>query len=183
MMVVILLFTWKFWWVLSLCASKCEWYTKMKGFWCILDCPSQSPCKDVTLFRLFVCAQVEFSVENSTFHLLVDGVRVPDGQLPGNEGLSLRLRNPVYLGGHPKTKTTKVHIKLEQSYHSLLICIFLLTTATKLKKNNPSNMFIWKVKCFREHIKRWPRPFLFGSSGTRHSRRQRHRLFTGFQNE
>ncbi|XP_027884785.1 laminin subunit alpha-3 [Xiphophorus couchianus] len=52
---------------------------------------------------------VEFSVENSTFHLLVDGVRVPDGQLPGNEGSSLRLRNPVYLGGHPKKKTTKGH--------------------------------------------------------------------------
>ncbi|XP_007550697.1 laminin subunit alpha-3 isoform X2 [Poecilia formosa] len=51
---------------------------------------------------------VEFSVENSTFHLLVDGVRVPDGQLPGNEGSSLQLRSPVYLGGHPQRKTTKV---------------------------------------------------------------------------
>ncbi|XP_054904288.1 laminin subunit alpha-3-like isoform X2 [Poeciliopsis prolifica] len=38
---------------------------------------------------------VEFSVENSTFHLLVDGVRAPDGQLPGNEGSSLRLRKDV----------------------------------------------------------------------------------------
>lgn len=106
-----------------------------------------------------VCAQVEFSVENSTFHLLVDGVRVPDGQLPGNEGLSLRLRNPVYLGGHPKKKTTKVHIKLEQSYHSLLICIFLLTTATKLKKKQPIKHVYMKGQMFPRAYKKMTSAF------------------------
>ncbi|XP_051232166.1 laminin subunit alpha-3 isoform X2 [Dicentrarchus labrax] len=53
--------------------------------------------------------RVEFSVENSTFHLLVDGVRVTDGHLPNNEGSSLDLHNPVYLGGDPTSKTTKGH--------------------------------------------------------------------------
>lgn len=49
--------------------------------------------------------QVEFSVEKSTFHLLVDGVRVTDGQLPNDEGSSLDLDNPIYLGGDPGANT------------------------------------------------------------------------------
>ncbi|XP_078114223.1 laminin subunit alpha-3 [Sander vitreus] len=53
--------------------------------------------------------RVEFSVEKSTFHLLVDGFRVTDGHLPNNEGSSLDLHNPAYLGGDPKSKTTKGH--------------------------------------------------------------------------
>ncbi|XP_062251833.1 laminin subunit alpha-3-like [Platichthys flesus] len=53
--------------------------------------------------------RVEFSVEKSTFHLLVDGVRVVDGRLPNNEGSSLDLHNPVYLGGDLKGRTTKGH--------------------------------------------------------------------------
>ncbi|XP_039668362.1 laminin subunit alpha-3 [Perca fluviatilis] len=53
--------------------------------------------------------RVEFSVERSTFHLLVDGFRVTDGHLPNNEGSSLDLHNPVYLGADPKSKTTKGH--------------------------------------------------------------------------
>ncbi|XP_073332501.1 laminin subunit alpha-3 [Pagrus major] len=53
--------------------------------------------------------RVDFSVERSTFHLLVDGVRVTDGHLPNNEGSSLELRNPVYLGGDPISKNTKGH--------------------------------------------------------------------------
>ncbi|XP_036969506.1 laminin subunit alpha-3 isoform X3 [Acanthopagrus latus] len=53
--------------------------------------------------------RVEFSVEKSTFHLLVDGVRVTDGHLPNNEGSSLELRNPVYLGGDPVSRNTKGH--------------------------------------------------------------------------
>ncbi|KAG7228737.1 hypothetical protein INR49_008515, partial [Caranx melampygus] len=46
--------------------------------------------------------RVEISVEKSTFHLLVDGVRVPDGHLPNDEGSSLDLHSPVYLGADPK---------------------------------------------------------------------------------
>ncbi|XP_078024626.1 laminin subunit alpha-3 [Epinephelus lanceolatus] len=53
--------------------------------------------------------RVELSVERSTFHLLVDGNRVTDGDLPNNEGSSLNLHNPVYLGGDPRSKTTKGH--------------------------------------------------------------------------
>ncbi|XP_045906061.1 laminin subunit alpha-3-like isoform X2 [Micropterus dolomieu] len=53
--------------------------------------------------------RVELSVEKSTFHLLVDGIRVTDGYLPNNEGSSLDLHNPVYLGGDPISKTTKGH--------------------------------------------------------------------------
>lgn len=58
--------------------------------------------------RLLLCLQVEFSGENSTFHLLVDGVHVTDELLPKNEGSSLDLHNPVYLGGDPTGKNTKV---------------------------------------------------------------------------
>ncbi|XP_039983754.1 laminin subunit alpha-3 isoform X2 [Xiphias gladius] len=53
--------------------------------------------------------RVQFSVENSTFHLLVDEIRVTDGHLPNNEGSSLDLHNPVYLGGDPKSGTIKGH--------------------------------------------------------------------------
>ncbi|XP_067369206.1 laminin subunit alpha-3 isoform X2 [Channa argus] len=53
--------------------------------------------------------RVEYSVEKSTFHLLVDGIRVTDGQLPNDEGSSLDLHNPVYLGSDIHSKTTKGH--------------------------------------------------------------------------
>ncbi|XP_031724153.1 laminin subunit alpha-3 [Anarrhichthys ocellatus] len=53
--------------------------------------------------------RVEVSVEKSTFHMLVDGIRVADGHLPNNEGSSLDLHNPVYLGADPKSKTIKGH--------------------------------------------------------------------------
>ncbi|KAM7012856.1 laminin subunit alpha-3-like [Tautogolabrus adspersus] len=53
--------------------------------------------------------RVDFSVERSSFHLLVDGVRVTDGLLPNNEGSSLDLMNPVYLGGDPTGRATKGH--------------------------------------------------------------------------
>lgn len=49
--------------------------------------------------------QVEFSVEESTFHLLVDGVPVTDGHLANDEGSSLGLHSPVYLGGDPGANT------------------------------------------------------------------------------
>ncbi|KAK5907285.1 hypothetical protein CesoFtcFv8_005153 [Champsocephalus esox] len=49
--------------------------------------------------------RVEFSVEKSSFHLLVDGIRVTDGHLPNNEGSSLDFPNPVYLGGDIKGYT------------------------------------------------------------------------------
>lgn len=54
------------------------------------------------------CLQVELSVEQSSFHLLVDRFRVTDGRLPDNEGSSLELLNPVYLGGDPGGRNTKV---------------------------------------------------------------------------
>lgn len=47
--------------------------------------------------------QVEFRVEESMFHLLVDGDRVAD--IPNDGGSSLDLRNPVYLGGDPGANT------------------------------------------------------------------------------
>ncbi|KAK2835839.1 hypothetical protein Q5P01_016323 [Channa striata] len=53
--------------------------------------------------------RVEFSVEKSTFHLLVDGIRVTDGQLPNDEGSSLDLHNPVYLGSDLHSKSLKGH--------------------------------------------------------------------------
>lgn len=55
-------------------------------------------------------------MERSTFHLLVDGIRVTDGQLPNNEGSSLDLHNPVYLGADPKSRTIKVCIKLQSLF-------------------------------------------------------------------
>ncbi|XP_054586009.1 laminin subunit alpha-3 isoform X3 [Nothobranchius furzeri] len=55
----------------------------------------------------------EFSVEKNHFHLLVDGIRVTDGILPNNEGSSLQLNNPVYLGGDPR-RTIKVRPKLRE---------------------------------------------------------------------
>lgn len=45
--------------------------------------------------------QVEFRIEKSTFHLLVDGICVTDGHLPKDEGSSLDLHSLVYLGGDP----------------------------------------------------------------------------------
>ncbi|XP_022072198.2 laminin subunit alpha-3 [Acanthochromis polyacanthus] len=53
--------------------------------------------------------RVEFSVEKSSFHLLVDGIRVTDGNLPNDEGSALGLLNPVYLGGDPASRATKGH--------------------------------------------------------------------------
>ncbi|TNN42163.1 Laminin subunit alpha-3 [Liparis tanakae] len=50
---------------------------------------------------------VEVSVEKSSFHLLVDGIRVTDGRLARGEGSSLQLLGPVYLGADPESKTTK----------------------------------------------------------------------------
>ncbi|TNM87508.1 hypothetical protein fugu_005729 [Takifugu bimaculatus] len=52
--------------------------------------------------------RVQFSVEKSTFHLLVDGVRVTDGHLANDEGSSLDLHDLVYLGGDP-ARNTKGH--------------------------------------------------------------------------
>ncbi|XP_055364396.1 laminin subunit alpha-3 isoform X2 [Betta splendens] len=52
--------------------------------------------------------RVELSVERSAFHLLVDGLRVTDGQLSNGEGSLLELNNPVYLGGGPDS-TLKKH--------------------------------------------------------------------------
>ncbi|XP_067453634.1 laminin subunit alpha-3 [Thunnus thynnus] len=53
--------------------------------------------------------KIEFSVESSNFHLLVDGIRVTDGVLPNNEGSALDLHNPVYLGGDPLRKISHIY--------------------------------------------------------------------------
>lgn len=72
-----------------------------------------------------LCVQVEFSVEKSTFHLLVDGVRVTDGLLPNNEGSSLELRNPVYLGGDPISRNTNVCINSRVTYFPTFACVHI----------------------------------------------------------
>uniref|UniRef100_UPI003AAC4457 laminin subunit alpha-3 n=1 Tax=Centroberyx gerrardi TaxID=166262 RepID=UPI003AAC4457 len=59
--------------------------------------------------------RVVFSVERNTFHLLVDGIRVTDGVLSNDEGSSLDLHNPVYLGGVPKHKTSNGHLIPKES--------------------------------------------------------------------
>lgn len=56
-------------------------------------------------------------MEESTFHLLVDGVRVTDGRLPNGEGSSLDLHHPVFLGADP-SKHTKVGASADVSVHT-----------------------------------------------------------------
>ncbi|XP_076880257.1 laminin subunit alpha-3 [Brachyhypopomus gauderio] len=41
---------------------------------------------------------IKFSVERNTSHLVVDGYRVHDGQLKKDEGISLDLQAPIYIG-------------------------------------------------------------------------------------
>ncbi|KAL7867133.1 hypothetical protein AOLI_G00149470 [Acnodon oligacanthus] len=41
---------------------------------------------------------IRFSIEQHTAHLVVDGFRVPDGQLQQDEGISMGLQAPVYIG-------------------------------------------------------------------------------------
>ncbi|XP_072516815.1 laminin subunit alpha-3 isoform X2 [Salminus brasiliensis] len=41
---------------------------------------------------------IRFSVEQHTFHLVVDGFRVSDGRLQKDEGISLELQAPAYIG-------------------------------------------------------------------------------------
>ncbi|XP_062387159.1 laminin subunit alpha-3-like [Sardina pilchardus] len=55
--------------------------------------------------------KVDFSVEEKTFHLLVDFVRVPDGQLPAETRAGLNLRSPVYLGADLTTPSTAAQRK------------------------------------------------------------------------
>ncbi|KAK5869930.1 hypothetical protein PBY51_024607 [Eleginops maclovinus] len=66
--------------------------------------------------------RVEFSVEKSSFHLLVDGIRVTDGYLPNNEGSSLDFHNPVYLGGDIKGYTT-VGVKLNDANSTVRVSV------------------------------------------------------------
>lgn len=71
-----------------------------------------------------VCfGQVECSVERNAFHLLVDGVRVTDGQLPNGEGSSLNFQDLVYLGGHPGA--TEVCVKLCRIFMVLFFFVLL----------------------------------------------------------
>lgn len=101
--------------------------------------------------------QVEFGVEKSTFHLLVDGVRVADGHLPNDEGSSLDLHNLVYLGGDPGGHT-KVCVQYHNSPHS--------RTVEASTCSSDENAFL-----------------LRSSSGTQHSWEQRHRMYQEFQRE
>ncbi|XP_049573616.1 laminin subunit alpha-3 isoform X1 [Syngnathus scovelli] len=56
--------------------------------------------------------RVDCSVEKNTFHLLVDGIRVIDGNLPNEEGSFLNFHSFVYLGGHPGvTKGRQILLK------------------------------------------------------------------------
>lgn len=58
-----------------------------------------------------VCVQIQFSVEMNTFHMVVDGKRVTDGQLPNSEGSHLDLRSPVYMGSDHLSQIEMVCIK------------------------------------------------------------------------
>lgn len=101
--------------------------------------------------------QVEFGVEKSTYHLLVDGVHVAGGHLPNGEGSSLDLHNLVYLGGDPGGHT-KVCVQYHNSPHSRTV--------------EPST--------------RTPNKTLFllrSSSGTQLSWEQHHRMCQEFQSE
>lgn len=110
-----------------------------------------------------MCVQVEFSVEKSTFHLLVDGFRVTDGRLTNDEGSSLALQNPVYLGGDLHSKTTKVCITPQ----SLTLYLTIQSAAV-------SCMFPVLI-----HIQYDPPP----PTGTQYSYEQCYRLCAEFQNE
>ena len=57
-------------------------------------------------------AQVDLSVEKHSFHLLVDNLRVTDGQLPAGEGAALNLSSPVYLGADLTTPNTEAQVPL-----------------------------------------------------------------------
>lgn len=72
----------------------------------------------------YECLKVEFSVEKSMFHLLVDGVHVTDGHLANDEGSSLGLHSPVYLGGDPGANTKVCVSKLASIFTAeIFICI------------------------------------------------------------
>lgn len=74
-------------------------------------------------------------MEKSSFHLVVDRFRVTDGLLPNDEGSSLKLLNPVYLGGDPSGRNTKV-CSATAWPHSASVCrplssvVFFSTRAT-----------------------------------------------------
>ncbi|XP_031414537.2 laminin subunit alpha-3-like [Clupea harengus] len=55
--------------------------------------------------------KVDLSVEKHSFHLLVDNLRVTDGQLPAGEGAALTLSSPVYLGADLTTPNTEAQRK------------------------------------------------------------------------
>ncbi|XP_042566523.1 laminin subunit alpha-4-like [Clupea harengus] len=56
--------------------------------------------------------KVDLSVEKHSFHLLVDNLRVTDGQLPAGEGAALSLSSPVYLGADLTTPNTEAQVPL-----------------------------------------------------------------------
>ncbi|KAI5626541.1 laminin subunit alpha-3-like, partial [Silurus asotus] len=49
---------------------------------------------------------IRFSVERDVTHLVVDGFRVPDGQLQKDQGISMELQPPVYFGAENIESTT-----------------------------------------------------------------------------
>ncbi|XP_046712935.1 laminin subunit alpha-3 [Silurus meridionalis] len=54
---------------------------------------------------------IRFSVEQDVTHLVVDGFRVPDGQLQKDEGISMELQPPVYFGAGNIKSTTNTQGK------------------------------------------------------------------------
>lgn len=101
--------------------------------------------------------QVEFGVEKSTCHLLVDGVRVADGHLPNDEGLSLDFHHLVYLGGDPGG-----HKKVCVQHH-----------------NSPQSNTVESSTCILDKTLFLLRSF----SGTQRSWEQHHRMYQEFQTE
>lgn len=93
--------------------------------------------------------QVDFGVEKSTYHLLVDGVQVAEGYLPNGEGSSLDLHNLVYLGGDPGGHT-KVCVQYHNSPHSRTVVIKLFFFCVPPQGHNvPENSVIGCIRNFK----------------------------------
>uniref|UniRef100_W5LF91 Laminin, alpha 3 n=1 Tax=Astyanax mexicanus TaxID=7994 RepID=W5LF91_ASTMX len=54
---------------------------------------------------------IRFSMEQNTFHLVVDGFRVTDGRLQKDEGISLGLQAPAYIGTGLAQSVSRNHEK------------------------------------------------------------------------
>lgn len=98
---------------------------------------------------------MELSVEKSSFHLLVDRFRVTDGVLPNGEGSSLKLLNPVYLGGDPSGRNTKV-CSASAWPHSASVCRRLSSVLYSSTRATASPRAAWSDA---SATSRWTRRF------------------------